>query len=150
MRKILIAILLLPLIASGEVLDKSSSFSVEQDSVTGVWTLECTSEVSGIDRLETYNADIFVTGRALILDVSVELLPSEKSFSDFVEGLYEIEVKKVGHKLMVNIDATQLSAITGDSFECVINIAKGPFPPAPGAMLYAMQILHRITSSGEP
>ncbi|MDH3614409.1 MAG: hypothetical protein OES10_14165 [Gammaproteobacteria bacterium] len=155
MYKILIATasLLVPLIASGEVLDKSSSFSAEQDSITGIWTLECESEVSGIDRLETHSVDIYVEvaggDPAVIFSTRVDILPTERSVTESAEGIYEFEVKKKGSKLVVSFDATWF-ATTGDEFYCTIGIYKGIYPPPAGNDLYLMRYRYAIISSGTP
>jgi len=156
MYKILIATasLLLPLIVSGEVLDKSSSFSVEQDSVTGEWTLICESKVSGIDRSLTHNiglglvAGIRGVGGITLVKRQIDLLPDERGYSEAIEGVFELDIKKTGRKLTVSIFGIQPFARTGDDFRCQINIGKGP--TAENDMLHAVIYEHAVLSSGVP
>jgi len=139
------------LVVRAEVLDKQSSMSIEQDTVTGVWAMECASEVSGIDRALTYNFGLFVDGpTGVVFQAHFDLPASERSVSESVEGVYEYEAKMVGNKLVVNIDATWPTAGTNDDFTCVINIGKGPGPNPKGDTLHAMTYRHVVTDAGTP
>lgn len=150
------ACLILPLLASGEVLDKSSHFNVEQDADTGIWTLDCESEVSGIDSSLTHNVglDLYagVQGVGIIRLVKrqLDILPDQRRYRESVEGVFDLEIKKPGNRLVVSIQGSVLLARTGDDFTCVININKGPTPTVKGDGLSAIVVRHRIVTSGEP
>ena len=108
-------------------LNKASSFTVEKDALTGVWTLECSAEVSDIDRMGTYRAGVGVSYKLVSGPSSTsspeeakifsttrnrDLLPSERGVSEFADGLYAYEFKKVGKKLTMSVEANYYGPAT--------------------------------------
>ena len=114
-------------------LDKASSFAVEQDALTGVWTLECSAEVSDIDRLGAYTVDVHVqytngSTSTTIFNTRAVILPNQRSASEFADGMYTFEAKKVGKKLTASVEATWNAANSNDVFYCSIGLYSGEIP----------------------
>jgi hypothetical protein len=147
--------LLLTSVVSAQVLDKTSSFTIEQDAITGNWNLQCTSEVSGFDKSLDHNVGVDLrlsngTGSIQIFDLTTNILAGEKSFMA-VEDRTDFEIRKAGTRLKVNIDVSDYyPAGTGDTFYCVINIAKVLAPTEENSGLYAVTMTQSINNDGTP
>ena len=164
MHKLLLiaASLLLPLIASGEVLDKSSFLRVEQDAATGEWVLECESEISGIDESKTYGVAVHIYGTTVdpltltrvaidyVNNNFIEIPPGERRYREVVDGVSDFEIVKFGKKFAVRMNAIQPVAQTGDKFSCLIQIYKVIAWPNELERLYLFKTDHEIGNSGEP
>ena len=154
MKKVLLgfALFCLPPLTAADVLDKSSSFAVTQDATTGVWILECSLSVSGIDRTDTHSVGIHIEykdyGQSFstpLYSRTVDLLPTERSYFDSAEGSYQFEIKKVGRKIFASVEVTQNSAYTNDDFTCSMTISSSNL-----GTLYSFRTNHLIIDSGEP
>ena len=100
--------ILLASAAWAEVLDKASSLGVAQDATTGIWTLECLSEVTGISRLDAHNVGASVqiadgTGAITIFSIQKDMLPAERRVTESAEGVYDFEMKKAGNRIKVGL-----------------------------------------------
>ena len=128
---IITSLMFLVSVAYAEVLDKASTFTVEQDSITGNWRLECSAEVSGIDRTLDHSVGVDLrladgSGSVVIFNRTVDILASENRIVSTVD-LTDFEIKKAGTRLKVRIDVSDYyPAGTGDRFICTVSIRKGP------------------------
>ena len=158
MHKILLtaASLLLASVALAEVLDKSSTFTVEQDALTGNWNLECSAEVSGIDRSLDHSVSASVqwsggTSPITLFNEHVDVLAGENRIVR-AEDRTDFEIKKAGTRLKVSVDVSEYyPAGTGDKFICAITIRKGIASESEkGDSLTSVIIDHRIADAGTP
>ena len=157
MHKILLtaASLLLASVALAEVLDKASSFSIEQDALTGNWNLECSSEVSGIDRTLDHfvGADLRIsdgTSSIQIFNATLNILAAENKVVRTLDRI-DYEIKKAGTRLKVSLDVSNYyPAGTGNSFTCTISITEGINPGGAGDTLYGVRMQQAINNAGTP
>ena len=158
MHKILLiaASLLLASVVPAEVLDKSSTFTVEQDALTGNWNLECSAEVSGIDRSLDHSVSASVqfsngTSSITLFNEHVDVLAGENRIVR-AEDRIDFEIKKAGTRLKVSVEVSEFyPAATNDKFVCAISIRKGIASESEkGDSLTSVIITHQITDAGTP
>ena len=152
---IITGLMFLASVVYAEVLDKASTFTVEQDSITGNWKLECSSEVVGIYRSLDHNvgADLRIadgSGSIQIFNLTTNFLAGENRLVRTVDRT-DFEIKKTGTRLKVSVDvADYYPAGTGDRFICGINIGKGLSPSEKGDTLYGVRMEQSLQDIGTP
>jgi hypothetical protein len=145
--------LLLTSVVSAQVLDKTSTFTIEQNAITGNWNLQCTSEVSGFDKSLDHNVGVDLrisngTDSIQIFNLTANILAGENRYMA-VEDRTDFEIRKAGTRLKVSIDVSDYyPAGTGDTFYCVINIAKVLAPTEENSGLYAVTMTQSINNDG--
>lgn len=134
--------------AYAEPLDKSNSFTVEQDADTGAWRLECVIEVSPIARQEWHIINIqvvksSVNGPTTILErAGIEVSPDQRSVVDYADGLYAFEIKKFGERIRIAVEANWPSIANRDGFLCGISLSEGR--PGANRTLHNADMRHTI------
>ena len=134
-------------------LDKSSSFAVEQDSITGNWRLDCSAEVQGIDQTLDHSVGLFLQAAGTSGTVTIfsgpPLTVSGPGRIKYSEANTDIVVTKTGNRLVVSLLSTDYyPAVTGDRFICTISI--GREDGGNQETLYSVRMEQRLQDIGTP
>jgi hypothetical protein len=128
-----IALLLVSPFAWSQILDHESSFTIELDKTTGMWTMECELEADGIDVLDDHRINASVQYKnssmsfALMIAQSYfDIFGDERTKSELTSGQFPFEAKKMGDRLNVGISLSWPAAgdPQGEGFICAINAHK--------------------------
>ena len=142
-------------VASAQILDKSSSLALEQDALSNTWNIDCSAEVSGIDRSFPHRIDVHLQqtgepiGTLTLFNSHVEILPDENRISQIVDGV-DFEIKKAGDRLIATIYVSDYYPFgTHSGIYCSIGFSR-IVGPAEYRTLYAVQMTQGIVDSGTP
>ena len=128
-----IALLLVSPFAWSQILDHESSFTIELDKTTGMWTVECELEADEINPLDDYkiNASVQYSNNSmsfalLIAQSYFDIFGDERSKSELTGGQFPFEARKMGDRLKVGISLSWPAAgdPQGEGFTCGIYIRR--------------------------